>query len=153
MSATWAKLSADSLRRLLVEAIDKTQSMRSAAASIPMNFSTFRKYAKQFLIWNPNPSGRGTKRKSPSYTISLDEIVQGKHRGYSSSSLKHRLLKSQLKKNECECCGLSTWQNQPITMQLDHINGDSYDHRLENLRMLCPNCHSQTTTFCGRNIK
>ena len=55
---------------------------------------------------------------------------------------------------KCEECGLSdTWNNKKITLQVDHINGTNYDHRPENLRFLCPNCHSQTDTFCWKNAK
>ena len=53
----------------------------------------------------------------------------------------------------CSRCGIKTWQGQPITIQIDHINGLRDDWRIENLRMLCPNCHSQTPTFAGRNLK
>lgn len=55
---------------------------------------------------------------------------------------------------KCETCGLGdAWNNKKITLQVDHINGVSYDHRPENLRFLCPNCHSQTDTFCWKNVK
>lgn len=51
----------------------------------------------------------------------------------------------------CAMCGMGPeWQGTPLTLQVDHINGVRTDHRLENLRFLCPNCHSQTETFCGR---
>ena len=54
--------------------------------------------------------------------------------------------------NECYVCHQSPiWQGQPLTLHIDHINGVSDDHRLSNLQMLCPNCHSQTKTFAGRN--
>lgn len=53
----------------------------------------------------------------------------------------------------CEVCGISAWNNKPLTLQLDHKNGNSDDHRLENLQLLCPNCHTQTDTWCGRNKK
>lgn len=65
-----------------------------------------------------------------------------------SKSLKKRLIEEGLKQNKCEFCGLEdVWNGLPITLQLDHINGDSSDNRLENLRILCPNCHSQTSTW------
>lgn len=53
--------------------------------------------------------------------------------------------------NTCEHCGITEWQGKPITLELDHINGDNTDNSRENLRILCPNCHSQTSTF--RNQK
>ena len=55
-------------------------------------------------------------------------------------------------KEECYECHIKDWNNKPIKLELDHINGINHDNRLENLRLLCPNCHSQTDTFRGRNI-
>lgn len=53
---------------------------------------------------------------------------------------------------KCEGCGIGPeWNNKKLTLQVDHINGVNYDHRPENLRFLCPNCHSQTDTFCWKN--
>jgi Zn finger protein HypA/HybF involved in hydrogenase expression len=52
---------------------------------------------------------------------------------------------------KCSCCNISMWNNNPITLELDHINGNNQDHRLENLRLLCPNCHSQTPTYKNKN--
>ena len=66
--------------------------------------------------------------------------------------LKKKLLKAELKEDICEICGLGNkWNGKPITLQLDHINGNHSDNRITNLRILCPNCHSQTDTFCGGN--
>jgi len=68
-------------------------------------------------------------------------------------SIKRRLLEAGVLKNECDQCGLSSWRGHHLSIQLDHLNGIRDDHRLENLRMLCPNCHSQTSTFGTRNWK
>jgi hypothetical protein len=69
-----------------------------------------------------------------------------------SNSLKKRLLNNNIFTNKCSICGLSNvWNNKNLVLQLDHINGVSNDNRIENLRLLCPNCHSQTNTFCGMN--
>ncbi|MGE0542259.1 MAG: HNH endonuclease [Dehalococcoidia bacterium] len=66
--------------------------------------------------------------------------------------LKHRLLTDGLLVNQCAICGISEWCGKPLTLHLDHINGKNNDDRLENLRLLCPNCHSQTDTYCGGNV-
>ena len=66
-------------------------------------------------------------------------------------NLKKRLINEKLLQSICNICNISTiWNNQKIVLHLDHINGDIYDNRLENLRFLCPNCHSQTDTYCRK---
>ncbi len=83
---------------------------------------------------------------------SLSEILVINSTYNSGSSLKRRLIKAGLLANRCsQCSCLPEWQNQPLMLQLDHVNGVSDDNRIENLRLLCPNCHSQTSTYCGKN--
>ena len=68
--------------------------------------------------------------------------------------LKTKLIRDNIIEEKCEKCGVSSiWQGEPLVLHLDHINGVNTDNRLENLRLLCPNCHSQTPTFAGRNKK
>jgi len=71
----------------------------------------------------------------------------------STRAVKARLLEAGILKNVCSQCGIYDWHGNPLSIQIDHINGISDDNRLENLRMLCPNCHSQTETFSGRNAR
>lgn len=96
-----------------------------------------------------NPYSRGFyKDGSNTNSIKLDEILKGMHPQYSTGKVKKRIIRAGLIKNECSKCGLGNeWQGEPITLQLDHINGINNDHRLENLRILCPNCHTQTKTY------
>ena len=70
---------------------------------------------------------------------------------YQSYKLKNRLLQEGIKIHQCEMCGITEWRDSPTPLELDHINGINYDNRLENLRLLCPNCHAQTDTYRGRN--
>lgn len=65
--------------------------------------------------------------------------------------LKRRLIKDGFKTGCCEICGIDEWLGRPLTMTLHHVNGDRLDNRIENLQLLCANCHSQTSTFGGRN--
>lgn len=67
-------------------------------------------------------------------------------------SLKRFLLDSN-RPYQCDGidCGITTWKNKPISLDVDHINGDNTDQRLENLRFLCPNCHRQTPTWGSKN--
>lgn len=67
--------------------------------------------------------------------------------------LRRYIIKNELISYKCSICGLTTWNNKTISLELDHINGINNDNRLENLRFLCPNCHSQTTTYGSRNSK
>jgi hypothetical protein len=72
-------------------------------------------------------------------------LVEG--RRTNRTHLKLRLVSAGLKENRCEECGLVEWLGEPLTMALHHVNGDRLDNRLENIRLLCPNCHSQTPSF------
>lgn len=82
----------------------------------------------------------------------LSEILVERSTYAWTSTLKRRLLKEGLLVNQCSRCGRPPeWLGEPLTMILDHRNGDNRDNRLENLRLLCPNCNSQQPTFAGKN--
>lgn len=79
------------------------------------------------------------------YLVIGDKILPG--------SVKKKLFKEGILEDKCSCCGmLPIWNNKPLKMQVDHSNGNPKDNRIENLRVLCPNCHTQTTTWGGKNI-
>lgn len=70
---------------------------------------------------------------------------------FRSTYVKKALYYYDLASKECSHCGISEWNGKPIVLELDHIDGDNRNNVLENLRVLCPNCHSQTPTFRGKN--
>jgi DNA-binding CsgD family transcriptional regulator/5-methylcytosine-specific restriction endonuclease McrA len=92
---------------------------------------------------------RGALAARPSATPISELLVAGKYRG--RENLKLRLVKEGLKEPSCERCGLTEWRGGALSLALHHVNGDRLDNRLQNLELLCPNCHSQTDTYSGRN--
>lgn len=78
-------------------------------------------------------------------------LVVGPRR--SRGHIKARLLREGLKENRCEICGLSKWLGKPLSLELHHVNERGNDNRLENLQLLCGNCHSQTDNWGGRGIR
>jgi DNA-binding CsgD family transcriptional regulator/5-methylcytosine-specific restriction endonuclease McrA len=92
---------------------------------------------------------RGAIRPRP--RLEPIEAVLATGRRRSRSHVKLRLVMAGLKEQRCESCGLTEWRSRHIALELHHVNGDGLDNRLENLLLLCPNCHSQTDTWGGRN--
>jgi hypothetical protein len=80
-------------------------------------------------------------------------IIQGNIIVKYTKSLKDYLIKHKIIKYECEICKIKSWNGSEITLDMDHIDGDTWNNKINNLRLLCPNCHSQTTTFKGKNKK
>lgn len=84
--------------------------------------------------------------------IPLENILIENSTYTSTYHLKLRLIDEKLFDYKCSKCNIIEWNSEKISLQLDHINGNHNDNRIENLRLLCPNCHSQTETFAGKNI-
>ena len=95
--------------------------------------------------WNQGKRYRQINKAKP-----LDDILK-ENSFYNSYKLKKRLLESGLKEYICESCKNTEWLGKPINLELHHINGDHNDNRLENLQLLCPNCHSYTETYRSKN--
>lgn len=80
--------------------------------------------------------GRDNKKKS------LETYLKNSGPYIASGQLRKRLIKDGLKEPKCECCGLDTWMGEPMPLELDHVNGNHFDNRIENLSILCPTCHA-----------
>lgn len=91
---------------------------------------------------------RGAIEPRPRLEPIEDLLATGRRRN--RHHVKTRLMLAGLKEPQCEACGLTEWNGRPVALELHHINGDGLDNRLENLAILCPNCHSQTDTWGGK---
>ena len=91
------------------------------------------------------------KRHGWTAKLPLDMVLVAASSYTSLRTLKRRLVADGLLEQRCSECALTEWRGARLALVLDHVNGDPRDHRLENLRLLCPNCNSQTPTFAGRN--
>lgn len=94
---------------------------------------------------------RPTSNFGPAKKLPLSEILVENSTYCSNTALKKRLIDECDWVYKCNECDISTWNDKPLSLELDHINGNNKDNRITNLRLLCPNCHSQTSTFRGKN--
>jgi 5-methylcytosine-specific restriction endonuclease McrA len=82
----------------------------------------------------------------------LSRNINGQSSKLLSNSALKNILHTSGRPYECSMCGINEWQGHKLSLDLDHIDGDTFNNDLENLRYLCPNCHSTTPTYRGRNI-
>ncbi len=127
----------------------EANSASAAAALLGIKFTTYKKYALQYGCYETNKGGKGTSK--PKQGIPLVEILDGLHPQYQSNKLRIRLIKEEVLPAKCNNCKLDSWLGEPIPLELDHIDGDNSNHKLENLNLLCPNCHTLTPTYRGKN--
>lgn len=137
----------------IIKICSDAKTMSKAAADLGMHFNTFKRHATRLGVYNPNQAGKGINKKHNGSKIELNSILEGNHPSYQTNKLRIRLIKEGIKRHECECCGLTKWLDNPISLELDHIDGNRNNHKLSNLRILCPNCHSQTSTYRGKNVR
>lgn len=120
-------------------AYDSGLSVRQCAAKFGFNLASWHQAVK-----------RGAIVARPAAMPIEMLLVKGRIQT-NRSHLKQRLLAAGLKENRCELCGITEWEGKPLSMQLHHKDGDGTNNELDNLELLCPNCHAQTDTYGGRN--
>ena len=94
--------------------------------------------------------GKSALKIGSEKTVSPEKLFKENCR-HARNVLRRRIIDDNLIPYKCAICGISEWNGKTLSLELDHINGINNDNRLENLRFLCPNCHSQTTTYGSRN--
>jgi hypothetical protein len=143
----------------LIEAVQSSTSVRQVLEKLGLaeaggNYSIVKRRIQRLKISTVHFKGQGWKKgdKSPLVPAkSLSDILR-KGSNVQSYKLKKRLFAEGLKDKKCESCTLTKWLEKQIPLELDHINGDASDNRIENLRILCPNCHALTETYRGKKL-
>ncbi len=140
-------------KEYFIKVVNESLTMRQACITLNMQFSTFKRWAEKFNCYKPNQGAKGLKKSNPNYFTENDlkDLLEGKRPSYQTYKVKLYLLRYGYKENKCDKCGITEWNGKPLNMELHHKNGISYDHRLENLEMICPNCHAQTDTYRSKN--
>lgn len=117
------------------------------------NYKIIKRYIKEYDIDISHFTGKRTNignrlnkhnEKNAYFYLHKNSYIQ-------TNTLKRKIFEEGIKDYKCELCGISEWNGKKINLQLHHINGDNTDNSIENLQILCPNCHSQTDNFCGKN--
>lgn len=145
----WAK---DNLEK----AIEESSSIAEVLCKLDLvkassNYKTFHKYVALYKL---EISCLKRHKKLPTPRIPTEDILVENSSYTNTGHLKTRLLRENTLENKCQECGLlGHWNGKTLILQLDHINGVANDNRIENLRILCPNCHTQTETYAGKRTK
>lgn len=142
----------------VLQAVNSSTSIRQVLQKLGIieaggNYQTIKRFCKIHNIKLDHFTGKiwskgkkiGSRKPVSVYLVKDCEYIITTHK------LRKRLLSAGVFKHVCLMCQNTEWLGQPIPLELEHINGDSNDNRLENLRLLCPNCHAQTPTYRGKN--
>jgi len=117
------------------------------------NYKTFKMKCEEYNIDISHFTGKAHLRgKTHNWgkKIPIEDILVKKSTYGCTNRLKKRLFDDGFFEKKCYQCGLTEWNEKPAPLQLEHINGDNTDNRIENLTILCPNCHAQTETYCKK---
>jgi hypothetical protein len=143
----------------LTDAVAQATSIRQVLARLGLaqaggNYAVVKRRIKSLQLDTSHFSGKGWKRGDNRPIVPARPLTELLKAGTSVQSykLKQRLFAERLKERRCESCETEEWLGQPVPLELDHINGDVTDNRVENLRILCPNCHALTKTYRGKKL-
>ena len=146
----------DKLEQIVSESYSFAEALRKIGLrDVGSNFKTIKKYVEEYNIDTSHFRGqtwnKGMGNTDYAAYNKLENILK-ENTNFKSDTLKYRLVKEGLKQWKCEKCGNEgVWEGKELVLELHHINGNHYDNRLENLQILCPNCHSQTDNFRNKN--
>ena len=134
----------------ILQWVSENRSKAYMARELGCNPKTINPLLERLGIqYDGNQSGKGYEKNRGKMTLK-EYLEQSKD--IQSNKVRIKLLDEGLKEHKCECCGLTTWLNQPIPLELHHKDGNRYNNVLENFELLCPNCHAFTDSYRGKNV-
>lgn len=137
------------LRKTIEKSLTYTDVLRTLGLNPnDANQHTLRKYIKLFNIDISHFDPTNARKRKP--VVNFESISNSK---ITTASLRRCVLRENKLEYKCAICGLNSWLGKPLSLNLDHIDGNRSHNKLENLRWLCPNCDSQQNTFRGKNTK
>lgn len=140
----------------LIDAVEKSEYMSDVILSLgltvrPGNYETVKLHVKRLGLDTTHFLGNSSKNRRGGPSPIPDDVLFSQDSVHGRGVAKSRIIKNNLFPYECALCGIAEWHKKKLSLVLDHINGVNNDHRLDNLRFLCPNCNSQQDTFCRKN--
>ena len=157
MAATRKCLSTDEEFRLAVAESLSVRQVLSRIGLVPAggNYKTVHSRIQKLGLDTNHFTGaawnQGARFRMLGQPFSWENILVENSTYTSTNRLRNRLIEYGLKEHRCEECNLKKWREQPIPLEIHHANGINNDHRLPNLRLLCPNCHALTENYRGKN--
>ena len=116
------------------------------------NYTQVQRYITELSLDTSHFTGQGHLRgKTHDYTKKPLSFYLVKGKQVQSHKLKLRLIDEGIFQHRCNRCGITEWNGLPTPIELEHIDGDHHNNELNNLELLCPNCHAQTATYRGKN--
>ena len=147
-SAKWRSYTKEQIQEIVSSSFSTREVARKLGYSCNGGgtMESIKKMYQEYEIDTSHFKGQGWNKNNYNY----DAFTTN---SYKKNGKTLRIPLIQLRGQKCECCGLTEWLGQPINLEVHHINGDRTDNRLENLQLLCPNCHSYTPTFSKKGDK
>jgi hypothetical protein len=145
----------DQLRHAVAACVTKSDVLRSLGLSVsPGNYANISCHIRRLHLSTLHFVGKAHGRSVDPKKRPTSSLLVENASGTGGPTLRRRLIREGLLEERCVMCGLGpVWNDEPLTLQMDHVNGCPTDNRLLNLRILCPNCHSQTKNFAGNALK
>lgn len=138
-----------------IKVCNESVSAASAARQLDLHFNTFKRYALLFGCYITNQSHKGVLTGPRKNGIKTTDILAGLYPDYQTYKLKRRLIREGYIEDRCQRCG---WSEKVVgaeftPCELHHKDGNSHNHNMDNLELICPNCHSLTPNYRAKNKK